>query len=109
MTTRPREDIVQDLLEKQIELYVSIKNTIEKCSCTVDCDYHSVAIIGEKLSKILLKELEATFLKQQEAKLYLTDVNLLMNGIEKFAQHKVEEKIYKADVQPRKSKGWNIE
>ena len=30
MTTRPREDIVQDLLEKQIELYLRIKNTIEK-------------------------------------------------------------------------------
>ena len=59
-----------------------------------------------QLSDVLLQELEDYFLKEQDVKLYTSDLGLMMDGIEKFAEDKVEEKIYKADVQPRKSKGW---
>ena len=106
MTKRQREDIVQKILSKQTAILNQIKDRIEKCSCTADCGWHIFGKLEMQLSDVLLEQLEEYFLKEQDVKLYTSDLALMMNGIEKFAQHKVEEKIYKADVQPRKSKGW---
>tara|TARA_R110000744_G_scaffold145955_1_gene258743 strand:+ start:794 stop:1117 length:324 start_codon:yes stop_codon:yes gene_type:complete len=106
MTKRQREDIVQKILSKQTAILTQIKDRIEKCSCTDNCGWHIFGKLEMQLSDVLLQELEDYFLKEQDVKLYTSDLGLMMDGIEKFAEDKVEEKIYKADVQPRKSKGW---
>ena len=106
MTKRRREDIVQKILSKQTAILTQIKDRIEKCSCTDNCGWHIFGKLEMQLSDVLLQELEEYFLKEQDVKLYTSDLGLMMDGIEKFAEDKVEEKIYKADVQPRKSKGW---
>ena len=106
MTKRQREDIVQKILSKQTAILTQIKDRIEKCSCTDNCGWHIFGKLEMQLSDVLLQELEDYFLKEQDVKLYTSDLALMMDGIEKFAEDKVEEKIYKADVQPRKSKGW---
>ena len=53
-----------------------------------------------------MSQIQKLYMERIDAKMYTTDVASLLSNIEKFAEHKVEEKIYKADVQPRKSKGW---
>ena len=106
MTKRQREDIVQKILSKQTAILTQIKDRIEKCSCTDNCGWHIFGKLEMQLSDVLLQELEDYFLKEQDVKPYTSDLGLMMDGIEKFAEDKVEEKIYKADVQPRKSKGW---
>jgi len=106
MTTRPRKDIVNDVINSYTEELQAINKRVLDCNCQDDCSMHLFAIRQVELTRQLMDKLDEYLMQSIDAKIYVSDLALMMNGIEKFAQHKVEEKIYKADVQPRKSKGW---
>ena len=104
--SRPREDKVNDLINKHTQELQNINQKVLDCSCQVDCSSHVFARRQVELTQELMNQIQKLYMERIDAKMYTTDVTSLLSNIEKFAEHKVEEKIYKVDLQPRKSKGW---
>ena len=104
--SRPREDKVNDLINKHSQELHDINQKVLDCSCQVDCSSHVFAKRQVELTQDLMSQIQKLYMERIDAKMYTTDVASLLSNIEKFAEHKVEEKIYKVDLQPRKSKGW---
>ena len=102
MTTRPRKDTVNDIINSYTEELQAINKRVLDCNCQDDCSMHIFAIRQVEVTRQLMDNLDEYLMQSIDVKLYTSDLGILMNGIEEFAQHKVEEKIYKADVQPRK-------
>jgi hypothetical protein len=93
MTDLSREDKVQRLLQKQIDIINQTKDMLEKCSCTADCKYHEHLQLLLKLSDKLIDESIQYFLKQESVKLYTSDIDTLMTGLKNFAEDAVTKKI----------------
>ena len=93
MTDLSREDKVQRLLQKQIDIANQIKDMLEKCSCTADCKYHVLGKLEVQLSDVLLDETLLYFLKEEAVKLYTSDIDTLMTGLKNFAEDAVTKKI----------------
>jgi len=106
MTTRPRKDTINDIINSYTEELQAINKRVLDCNCQDDCSMHLFAKRQLELTSQLMDKIDELYMQSMDVKLYTSDIGLLMNGIEEFAEDKVEEKIYKADVQPRKSKGW---
>ena len=92
MTNLSREDKVQRLLQKQIDIKNQLKDMLEKCSCTADCKYHVLGKLEVQLSDVLLDETLLYFLKEEAVKLYTSDIDSLMTGLKNFAEDLVTEK-----------------
>lgn len=92
MENLSREDKVQRLLQKQIDIANQIKDMLEKCSCTADCSYHLLGKLEVQLSDILIDESIQYFLKKEAVKLYTSDIDSLMTGLKNFAEDLVTEK-----------------
>ena len=93
MENLSREDKVQRLLQKQIDIKNQLKDMLEKCSCTADCKYHVLGKLEVQLSDVLLDETLLYFLKQESVKLYTSDIDTLMTGLKNFAEDAVTKKI----------------
>ena len=92
MENLSREDKVQRLLQKQIDIKNQLKDMLEKCSCTADCKYHVLGKLEVQLSDVLLDETLLYFLKEEAVKLYTSDIDSLMTGLKNFAEDLVTEK-----------------
>jgi hypothetical protein len=93
MENLSREDKVQRLLQKQIDIKNQLKDMLEKCSCTADCKYHVLGKLEVQLSDVLLDETLLYFLKEEAVKLYTSDIDTLMTGLKNFAEDAVTKKI----------------
>jgi len=100
---RSREEKVKDLIDKQTEELQAINQKVLACDCQADCSMHLFAMQQVELTRQLMDKLDEYLMQSIDAKIYVTDLGILMDGIEKFAEHKVKEKMYHLDVQRDKS------
>jgi len=100
MTDLSREDKVQMLLQKHITILDKLSEIGNTCDCQERCAWHVFGKLEIQLSTILLKEIEEYFLKEQDVKVYVSDVAGMMSGFKKFVHKKIDEKVKRENLQP---------
>jgi predicted nucleotide-binding protein (sugar kinase/HSP70/actin superfamily) len=100
---RSRQDQVDDLIDKNTKELQGVVQKVRDCGCQVDCSMHLYALSLVELTTELMNKIDEVYMQTIDAKLYTTDVGMLMRDIEKFAEHKVKEKMFELNMQSRKS------
>ena len=95
-----REDKVKKFIDKQTEELQEINQKVLDCNCQVDCSSHVFAKHQVQLTQQLMNQIQKLYMERIDTKMYTTDVNSLLSNIEKFAEHKVQEKVERETLKP---------
>jgi|TARA_R100000458_G_C8240519_1_gene219718 hypothetical protein len=100
--TQSRQDKVNNLIDRNTKELQGVIQKVRDCDCQVDCSMHTYAMSLIELTGKLMNKIDELYMQSIDAKLYTSDVGILMNDIQKFAEHKVKESISRSNVQSSK-------
>jgi|TARA_A100001391_G_scaffold198059_2_gene179215 hypothetical protein len=100
MTDLSREDKIDSLLQKQVDILNKLSEIGNTCTCEARCAWHVFGKLEIQLSTLLLEKEREYFLKEQDVRVYVSDVAGMMSGFKKFVHKKIDEKVKRENLQP---------